>query len=202
VNFLAHLHIADHCSSDLSGNLLGDFVKGNPDGKFPTHVVQGIKMHRFVDKYTDNHDIARSKKRLFRKQTQRFAPIALDIFWDHCLSTHWSKFHPLSIEQFCGQCANETLTNMNPLNTPERYQRVISAMWESNWLISYQNFDNIAYALQRMSQRSHRMGPLADCFDDLDNHYAELQSAFFELYPNVLDATQTFANRTAQENLK
>lgn len=28
MNFLAHLHIAKHCNSNLAGNLLGDFVKG------------------------------------------------------------------------------------------------------------------------------------------------------------------------------
>lgn len=31
MNFLAHLHIAKHCNSNLAGNLLGDFVKGDPN---------------------------------------------------------------------------------------------------------------------------------------------------------------------------
>ncbi|ORT52492.1 ACP phosphodiesterase (plasmid) [Vibrio sp. qd031] len=199
MNFLAHLHIADHCDSDLSGNLLGDFVKGNPNGKFPLAVVQGIKMHRFVDKYTDTHQVALTQKRLFVKQHQRFAPIALDLFWDHCLSKHWSQFHNQGIDVFCHSCARETQTKMLDLSTPERYQRVISAMWEGNWLLSYKKFDNIGRALHRMSLRSPRMGPLADCFIDLNEHYETFEDAFFELYPQVLDATKLHANTIAKE---
>ncbi|MFA0070425.1 ACP phosphodiesterase, partial [Vibrio breoganii] len=36
MNFLAHLHIAQHCKSNLAGNLLGDFVKGDPNKHYST----------------------------------------------------------------------------------------------------------------------------------------------------------------------
>ncbi len=35
MNFLAHLHLADLAESSLSGNLLADFVRGNPEESFP-----------------------------------------------------------------------------------------------------------------------------------------------------------------------
>jgi len=65
MNFLAHLHIAQHCKSNLAGNLLGDFVKGDPNKHYSTSLANGIRLHRFVDSYTDLHDVSRSAKSLF-----------------------------------------------------------------------------------------------------------------------------------------
>ncbi|EFD2361312.1 ACP phosphodiesterase, partial [Escherichia coli] len=54
MNFLAHLHLAHLAESSLSGNLLADFVRGNPEESFPPDVVAGIHMHRRIDVLTDN----------------------------------------------------------------------------------------------------------------------------------------------------
>lgn len=65
MNFLAHLHIAHHCQSSLLGNLLGDFVKGDPTEQYPQSLVQGIRLHRWVDAYTDSHPVMKAAKSLF-----------------------------------------------------------------------------------------------------------------------------------------
>ncbi len=46
MNYLAHLHIAEQSDSNLLGNLLGDFVKGDPSKRYGVDVVQGIRLHR------------------------------------------------------------------------------------------------------------------------------------------------------------
>ncbi len=35
MNFLAHLHLAHLADSSLPGNLMADFVRGNPQGDYP-----------------------------------------------------------------------------------------------------------------------------------------------------------------------
>ncbi|NQF18717.1 ACP phosphodiesterase, partial [Enterobacter hormaechei] len=42
MNFLAHLHLAHLADSSLSGNLLADFVRGNPAEAYSPEVVDGI----------------------------------------------------------------------------------------------------------------------------------------------------------------
>ena len=54
MNFLAHLHLAHLADSSLPGNLLADFVRGNPQSDFPADIVDGIFMHRRIDVMTDN----------------------------------------------------------------------------------------------------------------------------------------------------
>ena len=53
MNFLAHLHLAHLADSSLSGNLLADFVRGNPAEAYSPEVVDGIFMHRRIDVLTD-----------------------------------------------------------------------------------------------------------------------------------------------------
>lgn len=100
MNFLAHLHIADHSNSHLLGNLLGDFVKGDPSKLYDRDISNGIRLHRFVDRITDHHPIVNECKPHFTGVARRFAPIALDMFWDHCLAKHWNDFHSVSLEHF------------------------------------------------------------------------------------------------------
>ena len=106
MNFLAHLHIAEHCESSALGNLLGDFVKGNPDNQFSSEIVQGIKLHRFVDSYTDSHELVREARLMFQGKQRRFSGIALDMFWDHCLAANWHHYHQMALSKFCERQQN------------------------------------------------------------------------------------------------
>ncbi len=190
MNFLAHIHIADHCQSNILGNFLGDFVKGNPDGLYSAEIVQGIRLHRFVDSYTDNHAVMKEAKTLFSPKTRRFAPIALDVFWDHCLASQWQQFCTQPLEAFCLQAEPHSLPT--DVELPERYRKVIQSMWRGRWLESYSEMDNIQFALEKMSTRSMRMTPLADCYDDLEQHYDTFRELFLILYPDVLRQSSQF----------
>ncbi|MCV5245975.1 ACP phosphodiesterase, partial [Escherichia coli] len=53
MNFLAHLHLAHLADSSLPGNLMADFVRGNPQGDYPAEIIDGIYMHRRIDVMTD-----------------------------------------------------------------------------------------------------------------------------------------------------
>ncbi len=191
MNYLAHLHIADHCDSNALGNLLGDFVKGNPDNHYANDVVQGIRLHRFVDSYTDSHELVREARQLFAGKQRRFSGIALDMFWDHCLASNWQQYHDYGLRKFCEQ-QRVLVAQENDAKLPERFTRVTAAMWQGRWMESYQDLENIEYSLQRMSNRSPRMGELANCFSTLDKNYTELVKVFKAMYPDVLNAAQRF----------
>lgn len=190
MNFLAHLHIAEQTQSSLLGNLLGDFVKGDPNGKFDEHIVQGVRLHRFVDAYTDSHQLVLQSKQLFPNGHRRFSGIALDMFWDHCLARDWQQYHTLPLKDFC-HYAQRTV-NMTNASLPEAFKRTNSLMWKGRWLESYRDLENIEYALQRMSLRSPRMGKLAECYPYLEQNYAHLSQVFTCLYPQILTASKRF----------
>ncbi len=191
VNFLAHLHIADHCQSSLLGNLLGDFVKGNPDTQYPAMISQGVRLHRFVDSYTDSHSQVEQIRALFPNGVRRYSGIALDMFWDHCLAVQWNQFHVKPLSDFCAQ-AERQIQDEAIVELPDRFVRTNQAMWQGRWLESYQTLDNIDFALQRMSQRSMRMTRLNECFPYLERNYQQLSAVFSRFYPEVLTASRRF----------
>jgi len=201
MNFLAHLHIASVTNSSFLGNFLGDFVKGNPDDQFNAQIVQGIRLHRFVDSYTDQHALIKSAKSLFPEQLRRFSPIALDMFWDHCLSKHWSDFASSSLVDFCQQAqlqiANESQVEESDL--PVRFQRVSQLAWQNKWFERYSEIETINFALQKMALRSTRMAPLAETGETLLANYELLSKQFFVLYPDVLQKAVEFITKTEIE---
>ena len=57
MNYLAHLYLAEQTSEGLLGSLLGDFVKGRLESRFPEAVRRGIVLHRAIDTFTDAHPL-------------------------------------------------------------------------------------------------------------------------------------------------
>ncbi len=94
MNFLAHLHLAALADSSLLGNLLADFVRGNPQGEYPPEIVAGIMMHRRVDVMTDTLPLVKEARTYFSADYRRVSPITLDVLWDHFLARHWDQLVP------------------------------------------------------------------------------------------------------------
>ncbi|MBV7299051.1 ACP phosphodiesterase [Enterovibrio paralichthyis] len=199
MNYLAHLHIAKRCNSQLMGNLLADFVRGKPDGRFNPDTTQAIYLHRFVDSYIDNLPAIQSCRSLFPKSLYRFSAIALDIFWDHALVHHWQHFSSDAFSRFIENaedaCVDAARQENYPL--PENYLRLSSRMWREGWIESYQDIHTLPFVLQRMSTRSPRMAPLAETADTLLTYRQPLLDAFVPIYEDVLQAALQFRKQQA-----
>ena len=198
MNFLAHLHIASVTNTSFVGNFLGDFVKGDPEGQFNSDIVQGIRLHRFVDSYTDQHQIIKSLKPLFPEPLRRFSPIALDMFWDHCLAKHWDDFAFTSLADFCrqAQLQVEAESRLEENALPSRFEKVSQLAWQNRWFERYAKIETITFGLQRIALRSPRMARLEDTGQTLLEHYDLLSEQFFTLYPDVLQKTAEFITGT------
>ena len=186
MNFLAHLHLAHLARSSLSGNLLADFVRGNPEADYPADVVAGIFMHRRIDVLTDNLPEVTEAKTWFRPQTRRVAPIALDVMWDHFLSRHWAQLSPdLPLEDFV-HYAHQQVSIILP-DSPPRFVNLNEYLWSERWLVRYGDMDFIQRVLNGMASRRPRLEALRDSWQDLDTHYDALSERFWQLYPRMME---------------
>ncbi|WP_096308603.1 ACP phosphodiesterase [Escherichia coli] len=166
MNFLAHLHLAHLAESSLSGNLLADFVRGNPEESFPPDVVAGIHMHRRIDVLTDNLPEVREAREWFRSETRRVAPITLDVMWDHFLSRHWSQLSPdFPLQEFVCYAREQVMTILP--DSPPRFINLNNYLWSEQWLVRYRDMDFIQNVLaletrfwqfypRMMAQASHK----------------------------------------------
>lgn len=185
MNFLAHLHLASLANSSLYGNILADFVRGNPQGNYSDKVIDGIFMHRRVDVMIDRLPQVLEAKRFFREEFRRVAPITLDVVWDHFLALHWQELEPaISLQAFVNRAQIE-IVPMLP-DSPERFQNLNAYMWQERWLERYAELPFIAKVLQGMANRRPKLGALAGSFIDIENNYALLEQTFWQFYPQMI----------------
>ncbi|EJR0222661.1 ACP phosphodiesterase [Raoultella planticola] len=185
MNFLAHLHLAHLADSSLPGNLLADFVRGNPQSDFPADIVDGIFMHRRIDVMTDNLPEVKAARDWFRPQTRRVAPITLDVMWDHFLSYHWARISPdMPLNEFV-RYAQAQVTPVLP-DSPPRFVNLNAYLWSERWLERYEDMDFIQSVLNGMASRRPRLDALRDSWQDLDTHYDKLEQQFWHFYPRMM----------------
>jgi len=185
MNFLAHLHLAHLADSSLSGNLLADFVRGNPETHYSPDVVAGIFMHRRIDVMTDNLPQVREAKEWFRSETRRVAPITLDVMWDHFLSRHWSQLSPdFPLQEFVCYAREQVMTILP--DSPPRFINLNNYLWSEQWLVRYRDMDFIQNVLNGMASRRPRLDALRDSWYDLDAHYDALETRFWQFYPRMM----------------
>ncbi len=189
MNYLAHLHLAHTAQSSLLGNILADFVRGNPTGLYEPDVVSGIYMHRSVDKATDSHPLVKQARALFSPDYRRVAPITLDLIWDHFLSLHWSKIEAsITLPEFVSMARNTIEPNL--CHTPEKFQELNEYMWPQQWLTRYSQKDYIGKSLNGMASRRPKLSALSGSFDDFLLQYGQLEQIFFQFYPQMMSKAQ------------
>lgn len=198
MNFLAHLHVAKHCNSHLMGNLLGDFVRGDPYRQYSTPVANGIALHRFVDSYIDALPAVVACRTHFTPDTRRVSGIALDILWDHFLAKHWAQYDPSPLPRFVNDA--ELAFHRFDESPPDTFTAMMTRMWQQQWLLQYQHADTITLALTRMAQRRPRLHQLAACPAVIHQHYHTFEQAFHRIYPQVQHAALHFSQQQPSAN--
>ncbi|EPF19086.1 MULTISPECIES: ACP phosphodiesterase [Cedecea] len=189
MNFLAHLHLAHLARSSLLGNLLADFVRGNPDDSFSPEIVAGIYMHRRVDALTDGLPEVAVARAWFSAETRRVSPISLDVMWDHFLSRHWATVCPdIGLEDFVAYARGQIEPHIS--DTPPRFINLNNYLWRERWLERYQDMEFIADVLNGMASRRPKLDALRASWQDLDKHYDALEQLFWQFYPRMITMAQ------------
>ncbi|CAI0710501.1 ACP phosphodiesterase [Serratia proteamaculans] len=185
MNFLAHLHLASLAESSLLGNLLADFVRGNPAGEYDPAVVAGIMMHRRIDVLTDSLPQVKACRVYFSDEHRRVAPITLDVVWDHFLARHWQQLEPsLSLQGFTQHARSQIVPHL--ALTPPRFQNLNGYLWPERWLERYAELPFIGNVLAGMASRRPRLAALAGSFADVERNYHQLETQFWQFYPQMM----------------
>ncbi|OON38042.1 ACP phosphodiesterase [Izhakiella australiensis] len=185
MNFLAHLHLASLANSSLLGNLMADFVRGDPYHSWPPPIAAGIALHRRIDVLTDGLPEVKAMRAHFRPATRRVAPITLDVVWDHFLSRHWDRLNPQqSLADFLQQAEASIVPQL--AHTPAAFQNLNRYLWQENWLQRYAERDYLQQVFNGMANRRPRLSALRDSWLDFCDNYPELEQAFWQFYPRMM----------------
>ncbi len=184
MNYLAHVTLAGPSDEAVLGNLLGDFVKGLDRDGLPAAVRDGIAAHHAIDRFTDlDATVVRARQRLDERYGH-MRRVLVDVFFDHFLARHWSRFRPdVALPAFTRRVYGVLRSHAALL--PPRLARMRPRMEADDWLASYGDVDAIDRALAGMARRLRRPRPLADGGAELRARYAELEADFLEFFPRL-----------------
>ncbi|MDF0750191.1 ACP phosphodiesterase [Marinobacter sp. 71-i] len=183
MNHLAHLFLAPDSPQARVGSLLGDFARGIVPDDLPSEIREGLKHHRAVDAFTDQHPEVIASKRLFSRQRRRFSGVALDILYDHYLLRNWQRFSHVEADTFIDQVYGELDANASLM--PPRMQQVTRQIVRHDWFHSYMDLENIGYALDRVAGRIRFRNEFSGIIEEIREHDHELEHRFLRFFPEL-----------------
>lgn len=193
MNFLAHAWLAGDGSDDRLGALIGDFVKGLLPGTLTPGLAAGVALHRRVDRFADNHPVFQRSRERVSPERRRYAGIMVDMFYDHFLASHWTRFSAESLDSYVEQLYAHANLNIGEL--PPAFRRTLGYMEQENWLLSYTSPDAIALALNRLAEhRLRQPNRLGGGGEELLANYQAFQADFMEF---IVDA-QVYCKKLLQ----
>ena len=184
MNHFAHLVLSQPTIESTVGNLLGDFARGVDPHLLPEAVKAGLNNHRAVDRFTDSHPLVKEMKLGFSRQRRRFAGIALDIYFDHLLISHWEKFESRDLRPLIKEFY-QRMSDGQELMPGDNMRRVTLRMVEYDWFGSYRDIDAVAASLDRVASRIRFANQFDNAIEDLVRHHEMIRDGFFEFYPQL-----------------
>ncbi|MAS10469.1 ACP phosphodiesterase [Salinisphaera sp.] len=163
MNLLAHLLLAERSDTSFAGQILGDEIKGWLDERFAPPIREGIRLHRAIDRYSDDHTLHRELRRTFEPPLRRYAGILVDIGLDHALARQWPAFHADTLNAFSDAAQRRVIAEW-PSQAPFSSARLA---WLARVLAGYAHPEGIQRALDSVARRLRRRNEVHLCLPEL-----------------------------------
>ena len=183
MNYLAHFFLAGSNQEMIVGSLLGDFIKGNPERYYNRAIARGIRLHRKLDSFTDQHAKTKASRLLISSDRRRYAGIIIDVCYDHFLARHWSMYSDEILTDFIQRIY--MLIRHKKEMLPDRLKNIFPRMVKEDWLHHYRQLEGVAVTLERISKRVSRENTLSKAIEDIHNNYQQLMDNFFVFFPEA-----------------
>lgn len=183
MNFLAHLLLSYPDPKEMTGNFMGDFVKGKAYLKYPDSIKRGILLHRAIDHFTDENHIVKELVKTLRPIYKRYAAVVSDIVLDHVLAKNFTALTNKDLQVFAEYCYK--VLSDNKAYLPVRVAFIVDKIKASQRLQLYATKEGLRNSLDIMSKHT----TLPDYGDELMLFLADKESfvkdVFLRFYPEL-----------------
>lgn len=176
----------------LIGNFMTDFLKKKEEGNYSGRVLDGIKLHRQIDSYTDSHPASLELRAMLRKRHGKYASVVVDLVWDYYLSTNWKLFSGSSLPDF-NKGIYEILAKRKE-ELPIKLREKIDKMMENDFLMAYANKDNMSVSLAWMDKRVNFSSAFKDAVLDIEENHDRIDELFKRFFPDLIAHSELYCN--------
>jgi acyl carrier protein phosphodiesterase len=186
MNYLGHAVLSFGDPQLLTGNMIGDHVKGKLAlEKFPDGIRKGILLHRKIDAYSDVHPATQRAKLWFREDYGLYAGAIMDTLYDHFLANDAKLFNS---EKHLLDFTMETYASLeqNQQWLPEKFASYFPHMQQHNWLYGYRTLQGMQRSLQGLHRRAQYMPPPENAYKIFVTNYYQLAQCYYELIDDMI----------------
>ena len=184
MNFLAHLYLSRNNENLLIGNFIADFIRNKELKDYPEEIQKGVILHRQIDSYTDNHPQVLKGTRRLHQHHHKYAPVVIDILYDHILANNWSLYSNQSLDEFATEIYE--ILNRRKHEMPFKLQKQLSAMITGKWLQSYKTKAGLLNTLQMMDKRTAFPSIFTAALEHMEEDYELLNEEFNRFFPELI----------------
>lgn len=151
MNYLAHSYLSNNDPGLLVGNFIADHIHGNHFEHLPALVIEGIKLHRQIDAFTDSHPKFKESKRFFYKDFEKYSGILVDIYFDHLLAKNFSLYTGQNLEGY--SAGVYTVYQQQKAYLPKSSAGFLEYVLKNNIYNAYASTEGIETVLFHLSHR-------------------------------------------------
>ncbi len=195
MNYLGHAYLSFGDAEILTGNMIGDHVKGKLAlDNYSPGIKKGLLLHRKIDEYVDNHPATLRAKLLFRTDYGLYAGAIMDTLYDHFLASDPKMFKSDAILLAFTQ---ETFVKLeaNKASFPENFAAYFPHMVQHNWLYNYRTLRGMEKALGGLARRAKYMAPPQKAYEIFVTHFYELNQSYYELIDDLIGFVKNELNK-------
>ncbi len=193
MNYLAHAYLSFGNPNILVGNMISDFIKGKKQYDYELFIQNGIKLHRSIDSFTDDHPVTKQMKQIFKPAYGLYAGAFTDIAYDYFLANDAGEFNsPLILKEFT--TSTYEILERNIYKTPTVFQQMFPYMKSQDWLYNYRYEWGIQKSFAGLVRRAKYITESETAFKIFEENIPFIQTYYDEFFPLLKD----HANYTLQ----
>ena len=179
MNHLAHLYLSSDKEEEMVGQFIADAVKGNDFNLYSPDIRQGILLHRWVDSFTDTHDLVKELRAEYRPKLGLYSGVLIDLVFDYFLAKDFQIHSGIELEEF--QQFTFSVLNKHEDHFPEKMKKYFFHMKDKEFMMKYAHTVEMADIVRQMGRRIPR-GELLIAAGDFFEDYVEMASAYFPTF--------------------
>lgn len=195
MNYLAHAYLSFNDPELLTGNMISDFVKGKKQYEYPEKIQRGIKLHRAIDEFTDNHPATAQIKQFFRPAYRLYAGAFTDVVYDYFLANDEVEFPtPGQLKEF----TQKTYSSLarNTAFFPAGFANMFPHMHTQDWLYNYKFDEGMQKSFGGLRHRARYIAESETAYQIFLSHKAAIKAHYAYFFP----ALKAFAVQYSTDN--
>lgn len=182
MHLLAHALCAGPDALLQAGQIAGDYVRGRDLSAYPDRLADGIRHHRALDSFTDQHESVRRSRHRLTGPWRRYAGVLVDLAYGHVLARQWEALGTSSLQAF-EVTVHASLAQHHAV-LPTRLQDTRERLLAARVLSGIGDADGVAVACERLS---YRLPALAGGEAVVSREMTGLVGDFSAFWPDLMD---------------